>query len=42
MFDASARTLTWRRVPYDHAGAAAKIRAAGLPERFASRLESGH
>jgi diadenosine tetraphosphatase ApaH/serine/threonine PP2A family protein phosphatase len=42
MYDTSARTLTWRRVPYDVAGAAAKIRAAGLPERFAARLEKGH
>jgi diadenosine tetraphosphatase ApaH/serine/threonine PP2A family protein phosphatase len=41
LFDAAARTLTWRRVPYDHASAAAKIRAAGLPERFAARLEAG-
>jgi hypothetical protein len=28
-------------VAYDHAGAAARIRAAGLPERFAARLETG-
>ncbi len=41
LYDASARLLTWRRVPYDHASAAAKIRAAGLPERFAARLETG-
>ncbi len=41
LFDSSARTLTWRRVPYDHAGAARRIREAGLPERFAARLETG-
>ncbi len=41
LFDADARTLTWRRVPYDHAGAARRIREAGLPERFAARLETG-
>ncbi|MCA3180299.1 MAG: metallophosphoesterase family protein [Burkholderiaceae bacterium] len=41
LFDSAARTLTWRRVAYDHAGAAARIRAAGLPERFAARLETG-
>lgn len=34
---------TWvsHRVPYDSAGAAARIRAAGLPERLALRLETG-
>jgi diadenosine tetraphosphatase ApaH/serine/threonine PP2A family protein phosphatase len=41
LFDAAARTLTWHRVPYDHAGAARRIREAGLPERFAARLETG-
>lgn len=41
LFDAAARTITWRRVPYDHHAAAAKVRAAGLPERFAARLETG-
>ena len=41
LFDAAARTLTWWRVPYDHAGAARRIREAGLPERFAARLETG-
>lgn len=41
LYDAAARTITWRRVPYDHHAAAAKVRAAGLPERFAARLESG-
>lgn len=32
---------TWYRVPYDIASAAAKIRAAGLPERLADRLFLG-
>lgn len=32
---------TWQRVPYDIASAAAKIRAAGLPERLADRLFLG-
>ncbi len=41
LFDSAARTLTWRRVAYDHAGAARRIREAGLPERFAARLETG-
>jgi diadenosine tetraphosphatase ApaH/serine/threonine PP2A family protein phosphatase len=41
LYDPAVRTLTWRRVPYDHAGAARRIREAGLPERFAARLETG-
>jgi diadenosine tetraphosphatase ApaH/serine/threonine PP2A family protein phosphatase len=41
IFDESARTLTFHRVPYDWSGAAAKIRAAGLPESLARRLELG-
>jgi hypothetical protein len=28
-------------VPYDHAAAARKVRAAGLPEKLALRLEQG-
>lgn len=38
MFDIATSTLTFHRVPYDHEAAAAKIRAAGLPERLADRL----
>ena len=38
MFDTAAHVLTFHRVPYDHAAAAAKVRAAGLPERVADRL----
>ncbi|HKT22314.1 MAG TPA: hypothetical protein VJR06_06895, partial [Nitrososphaerales archaeon] len=30
-----------RRLKYDHAAAAAKIREAGLPEAFAERLRTG-
>jgi diadenosine tetraphosphatase ApaH/serine/threonine PP2A family protein phosphatase len=33
--------LTFFRVPYDYRAAAEKIRAAGLPERLASRLARG-
>lgn len=41
MFDIATSTLTFHRVPYDHEAAAARIRAAGLPERFADRLVDG-
>lgn len=34
-------TLTFHRVPYDTAAAARKVRAAGLPDRLAVRLEQG-
>jgi diadenosine tetraphosphatase ApaH/serine/threonine PP2A family protein phosphatase len=36
IFDAAQSSLTFHRVPFDHAGAAAKVRAAGLPERVGS------
>lgn len=39
--DLARERLTFFRVPYDHAFAAQKIRAAGLPERVARRLERG-
>ncbi|MBI4754133.1 MAG: metallophosphoesterase [Betaproteobacteria bacterium] len=39
--DGGAGTLTSYRVPYDCAAAARKVRAAGLPERLALRLEAG-
>lgn len=42
MLDEAAGTLTFQRVPYDHETAGAKIRAADLPQRLASRLEDGH
>ena len=40
-FDTSTATLTYHRVPYDVESAGAKIRAAGLPERLATRLQHG-
>ncbi|MCQ4160363.1 metallophosphoesterase [Roseomonas sp. GC11] len=41
VLDTAAAECTWHRVPYDAAAAAAGIRAAGLPERLASRLLEG-
>jgi diadenosine tetraphosphatase ApaH/serine/threonine PP2A family protein phosphatase len=41
LFDTAGRQLTWQRVPYDWMSAAAKIRAAGLPEVLAQRLGEG-
>lgn len=41
LFDSAAATLTFHRVPYDTAAAAAAVRAAGLPAFFADRLERG-
>lgn len=41
LFDDAARQLTFHRVGYDWLTAAAKIRAAGLPEILATRLEHG-
>ena len=41
LLDLDAARLTFHRVPYDLRAAAAKIRAAGLPERLARRLETG-
>jgi len=41
LFDDADRTLTFHRVPYDHAAAAAKVLAAGLPQRLAERLLHG-
>ncbi|SDM32134.1 Diadenosine tetraphosphatase ApaH/serine/threonine protein phosphatase, PP2A family [Oryzisolibacter propanilivorax] len=41
LFDAGAATLTFHRVAYDHLAAAAAVRASGLPEFFAERLEKG-
>jgi diadenosine tetraphosphatase ApaH/serine/threonine PP2A family protein phosphatase len=39
--DLARARLTFFRVPYDFGSAAQKIRAAGLPERLARRLERG-
>jgi diadenosine tetraphosphatase ApaH/serine/threonine PP2A family protein phosphatase len=41
IFDAEKATLTFHRVAYDWTTAAAKVRAAGLPESLAHRLERG-
>lgn len=41
LYDTIERQVTFFRVPYDWMSAAAKIRAAGLPEAFAARLEFG-
>lgn len=41
LFDEAARQITFYRVPYDHLGAAAAIREAGLPGFYADRLEKG-
>lgn len=41
IYDLAAGRLTFHRVAYDHAAAAAAIRQAGLPEFFAQRLEAG-
>ena len=41
LFDDEAATLTFHRVAYDHLGAAAHVRASGLPAFFAERLETG-
>ena len=41
LFDTEQARLTFHRVAYDHQGAAAAIRQAGLPEFFAERLEKG-
>ena len=39
--DLEQRVLRFHRVPYDHFEAARKVRAAGLPEHLAYRLERG-
>lgn len=41
VYDSETRTVQFRRVAYDIEAAQAAIRAAGLPERLASRLASG-
>ena len=41
ILDTAARTVTWKRVPYDVAAVQAKIRATSLPTRNASRLANG-
>jgi len=41
LFEPAASQLTQHRVPYDHATAARKILAAGLPAMLARRLAYG-
>jgi diadenosine tetraphosphatase ApaH/serine/threonine PP2A family protein phosphatase len=41
LLDVTQARLAFHRIAYDHAGAAAAVRAAGLPEGFAQRLERG-
>jgi diadenosine tetraphosphatase ApaH/serine/threonine PP2A family protein phosphatase len=41
IFETDFATLTFHRVAYDHEAAAAKVRAAGLPESLARRLVHG-
>lgn len=41
LLDTLNRQITYRRVPYDTAATARKIRAAGLPEALAQRLTEG-
>jgi diadenosine tetraphosphatase ApaH/serine/threonine PP2A family protein phosphatase len=42
LYDPGAATIEVRRTEYDIAGAQAAIRAVGLPESCAARLEEGH
>ena len=41
IYDSTANELTFRKVPYDCAATALKVRAAGLPEALALRLLTG-
>jgi diadenosine tetraphosphatase ApaH/serine/threonine PP2A family protein phosphatase len=41
VIDTATSRATWHRVPYDVETAASRIRAAGLPDRLASRLAVG-
>jgi len=41
IYDMGARTIRFRRIEYDVAAAQERVRAAGLPERLAMRLELG-
>lgn len=41
IYEPSTRSIRFRRLEYDVAAAQARIRAAGLPERLAVRLEQG-
>jgi diadenosine tetraphosphatase ApaH/serine/threonine PP2A family protein phosphatase len=41
IFDCARQAITFRRVPYDHIKAAARIREVGLPASIAYRVEIG-
>jgi predicted phosphodiesterase len=41
LHDQERESLTFFRLPYDYSSAARKVRAAGLPESLARRLETG-
>ncbi|MDA8203365.1 MAG: metallophosphoesterase family protein [Chloroflexi bacterium] len=41
LLDTDARTVTWRRVPYQISVTQQAMRAAGLPQRLIDRLEQG-
>ena len=41
IYDTAARTLTYRRAPYDTESVARRIRALGLPDSLAERLLEG-
>lgn len=41
IYDSTKHDVAFHRIPYDIEAAQAAIRAAGLPERLASRLETG-
>jgi diadenosine tetraphosphatase ApaH/serine/threonine PP2A family protein phosphatase len=41
LYDETAGTVTWERVPYEIAAVRAKIEAAGLPPNLARRLDEG-
>lgn len=41
LFDTERSELTWHRLDYDRGATARKIRAAGLPEKLAQRIETG-
>ncbi|MBP9941612.1 MAG: metallophosphoesterase [Comamonas sp.] len=41
LYDDSAATMTFHRIPYDHAGAIEAVHNSGMPRTFAERLEQG-
>jgi diadenosine tetraphosphatase ApaH/serine/threonine PP2A family protein phosphatase len=41
LFDRTAQSMTFFRIPYDHLATARRIRAAGLPDMLAERIATG-